>query len=116
MGEYLGKATRIMEEDYGLASFFPQVVAFDAFGNGLELLFNSLRGIRGLSLDIRRFPDKVEAAIEALNETFVKPRLEKAKKLWEKGQVQILALILIRYFFRTRSLIINNLSGFIGHT
>lgn len=85
MGEYLGKATRIMEEDYGLASFFPQVVAFDAFGNGLELLFNSLRGIRGLSLDIRRFPDKVEAAIEALNETFVKPRLEKAKKVMGKG-------------------------------
>lgn len=85
MGQFLGKMSAIMGEEYGLADFFPPVVAFDAAGHGLEILFNFLRGIRGLSVDIRRHPDKVEAGIEAINQTFLYPRIEKAKREMGKG-------------------------------
>ena len=84
-GAHLGKIGSILAQEYGWCSLFPQGAAYDALGHGLELLFCSLRGIEGMSLDIRRIPDKVEAAIEALNETFLFPRVEKAKEKFGKG-------------------------------
>ena len=49
----------------------------DYWGFGYELLFDIMRGMKKLSIDIRRNADKVEAACEALDETFAIPRLER---------------------------------------
>ncbi|MCL2825939.1 MAG: hypothetical protein FWD72_00870 [Eggerthellaceae bacterium] len=84
-GAAIGGVAGMLEHEYGIADLTPPFKAFDHWGHGLELLFNSLRGIKGLSMDIRRRPEQVEAAIEALNETFLYPRIERAKKIVTKG-------------------------------
>ena len=40
---------------------------------GIEYLFSGLRGIRGISLDMRRVPDKVRAACNALDSISAEP-------------------------------------------
>lgn len=77
-GQFLGKITQIKTEEYGLPNFDDMGAGVDYWGNGYEILFCVLRGIKGLSRDLRRMPDKVLAAIEALDETFAIPRLERA--------------------------------------
>lgn len=77
-GRFMGSSSERMREIYGLPSFFDPNSAFDAFGNGYEFLFNFLRGIKGLSTDIRRDPSRVMAAVEAINETFAIPRIQRA--------------------------------------
>lgn len=77
-GEFMRSSGQIMCETYGLPIFADPNAAFDFFGNGYEFLFNFLRGIKGISKDISRDPDRVIAAIEALDETFVIPRMERA--------------------------------------
>jgi len=84
-GATMGKFSGILQNEYGVAEHTPMLKAFDHFGHGLELLFNSLRGIKGLAIDIRRRPEKELAAIEALNETFMYPRVERGKNLIAKG-------------------------------
>ena len=44
---------------------------------GYELLFNNIRGMRKLSMDLRRRPGQVEAAVQALDEFWSIPRLER---------------------------------------
>lgn len=77
-GGFMGSSLGRMREVYGIPDFADPNAAFDYWGNGYELLFCILRGIKGLSKDIRREPERVLAAIEALDETFVKPRMERA--------------------------------------
>ena len=79
-GGFMGKVSKVMNKEYGIPDFADSLAAFDYWGNGYELLFNILRGIKGLSIDMRRDPEKVSAAIEALDETFMAPRLERGKK------------------------------------
>lgn len=68
---------KTMREEYGV----PRFTAPNGFTYpGLDFLFNTIRGIRGLSLDMRKDPAKVEAAIEALNEIYFYPGLEALKK------------------------------------
>jgi hypothetical protein len=84
-GGYMGKIGSIVAEEYGWCDLFPLDTAYDAWGHGLELLFCAFRGIKGLSYDIRRIPEKVEAAIEALNEVILYPRVARAKVKYGKG-------------------------------
>jgi len=84
-GAYMGKISAITGEEYGMCSFFPQDTAFAPLGHGMELLFCAFRGIKGFSIDMRRIPEKVEAAIEALNEVILYPGIERAKAKYGKG-------------------------------
>ncbi len=77
-GQYMGEIIQINKE-FGIPDFFDPKAGIDNSGNGYELLFNIFRGIRGLSYDIRRTPDKVLAAIDALDSAFTIPRLERSK-------------------------------------
>lgn len=84
LGDFLGKIVDV-SRSYGLADMTDLDGPADPWGNGYELLFCSLRGMKGLAMDLRRIPDKVEAAVEALDETFAIPRLEWAKKAGKNG-------------------------------
>lgn len=75
---FLKKSSQRMGLVYGIPDFVDQDSAFDYWGNGYELLFCLLRGIKGLARDIKRDEQRVVAAIEALDETFVLPRLKRA--------------------------------------
>ncbi|NLN97290.1 MAG: hypothetical protein GX127_02660 [Eubacteriaceae bacterium] len=77
-GQFMGEVAQINEE-FGIPDFFDPNGAILHWANGFEILFNMLRGIRGLSYDIRRNPDKVLAAIEAIDEVFAKPIMERTK-------------------------------------
>lgn len=77
-GGFMGSSLERMRGIHGLPDFADPNGVFDYWGNGFELLFCILRGIKGLSKDIRRDPGRVMAAIEALDETFVIPRMQRA--------------------------------------
>lgn len=61
-----GKITEIMHQ-YGIADFVDDGDPTGRWGFGYELLFNNMRGMKKLARDMRRMPDKVLAACEALN-------------------------------------------------
>lgn len=46
-----------------------------------ECLYNFLRGMKGLSGDMRRIPDKVFEMVEVYHQTFVKPSVDQFKKI-----------------------------------
>ena len=73
MGEFVG-----LSRQYGIADFCAPNAAVDNSGFGYELLFSSMRGMKKLSIDLRRKPEQVLAACQALDETFAFPRLERA--------------------------------------
>ncbi|MCJ7836614.1 hypothetical protein MUB23_14590 [Cuneatibacter sp. NSJ-177] len=74
--QYHINITRIMNEEYGMPNFTaPNGFAYA----GLDFLFNTIRGIKGLSIDMRRDPAKVEEAIAALNELYFTPGLNVLK-------------------------------------
>lgn len=70
---YNGKMLGIMKEEYGLPTFTApgQPPYF-----GVDYLFNTILGIRGLSIAMRKDPAKVDAAIEALNALYFDPALK----------------------------------------
>lgn len=70
--------TKLMKDEYGVPLFTCPTNGFTYCG--LDFLFNTIRGIRGLSLDMRKDPTKVEAAIDALNELYFNPGLEALRK------------------------------------
>jgi len=43
---------------------------------GFELLFNFIRGMRGVAFDLRRCPDKLKAACDALERLLLDPQIE----------------------------------------
>ena len=61
----------------GIADLFDPNSSIDAWGFGYELLFNCMRGMKGMAIDLRRCPDKLYAACKALDELFEKPRYER---------------------------------------
>lgn len=77
-GAFMGKMSQLLD-DFGTPDLFDLNGPIDNCSNGYELLFNDLRGIKGLSYDIRRNPEKVSAAIEALDSIFTIPKLELSK-------------------------------------
>lgn len=70
---YNMKMLNVMKEEYGLPTFTApgQPPYF-----GVDFLFNTILGIRGLSVAMRKDPAKVDAAIEALNELYFNPSLK----------------------------------------
>ncbi len=77
---YYTNILKIMDQEYGMPSF----TAPNGFCYcGLDFLFNTIRGIRGLSLDMRKDPNKVDEAIAALNELYFNPGLEQLKNSLE---------------------------------
>ena len=73
---YNGKMLGIMKEEYGLPTFTaPSQPPYF----GVDYLFNTILGIRGLSVAMRRDPKKVDAAIEALNALYFYPSLNALK-------------------------------------
>lgn len=76
--QYYMKVTKAMTEEYAMPSFTaPAGFCYP----GIDFLFNSVRGIRGLSIDMRKAPDKVDAAIKSLNKYFFDPGLQALKNL-----------------------------------
>lgn len=63
-----GEITKMMKEEFGV----PTKSAFFWGDCGLDVLFNYYRGIKGLSIDMRRQFDKVEEACRVLEETQLK--------------------------------------------
>ena len=49
----------------------------DYWGFGYEMLFCIMRGMKKLSIDLRKRPDEVDAACKAIDETFAIPRLQR---------------------------------------
>lgn len=75
MQYYMG-VLKAMNEEYAMPAFTaPNGVCYP----GIDFLFNSIRGIRGLSVDMRKTPDKVDAAIKSLNKMFYDPGLVQLK-------------------------------------
>ena len=78
--KYHMNITRIMQEEYGMPAFTaPNGFTYP----GLDFLFNSIRGIKGLSIDMRKQPEKVEQAIHALNKLYFDPGLNTLKNAQE---------------------------------
>ena len=71
-----GKMLGILRDEYGM----PTVTAPSTPPYfGLDFLFNTILGIKGLSVAMRKDPGKVDAAIEALNATYFDPALQALK-------------------------------------
>lgn len=75
-GQMMGKIGAL-GHSYGLADFADPNGPADYWGFGYEMLFCIMRGMKKLSIDLRRRPEQVEAACQALDETFAIPRLER---------------------------------------
>src|SRR5699024_2291831 len=75
-GATLGRIVGIAGQ-YGMPSFADPNDPTGATSFGYELLFSSLRGMKKLARDIRRMPDKVWAACEALESVVFNPSLER---------------------------------------
>lgn len=75
-GATLGRIVGIAGQ-YGMPSFADPNDPTGATSFGYELLFSSLRGMKKLARDIRRMPDKVWAACEALDSVVFNPSLER---------------------------------------
>ena len=74
---YYKNIQKILKTEYGLASFNGQVVPCYP---GIDFLFNSILGIKNLSLAMRRTPEKVDAAVAATNELFQVPGIAALKR------------------------------------
>lgn len=73
---YAQKISTTMAQEYGLPTMsmapgFPYI--------GTEFLFNTIRGIKGLSIDMRKNKGQLKEAIAALNEIYFSPGLEALK-------------------------------------
>ena len=69
-GQFMGRVGMRLATEYGLPDYYDNSSPFGPIGSGFEMLFNFVRGIRGLSVDMRRIPDKVGDAVTALNDLF----------------------------------------------
>ena len=75
--KYMGRISKIMAEEYALPPYAaPKGFAYIA----LDFMFNTIRGIRGLSIDMRKDPAALEAALDAVNERYFRPGIEMLKK------------------------------------
>lgn len=75
--KYMGRISTIMSEEYGLPSYAaPKGYAYAA----VDFMFNTIRGIRGLSIDMRKDTGALDEALEAINERYFYPGIEMLKK------------------------------------
>lgn len=71
--QYNMKMLKVLPEEYGLpTNTAPSQPPYQ----GLDFLFNTILGIKGLSMAMRRCPDKVEEAVHVLNELYLTPSLK----------------------------------------
>ena len=78
-GGTMGKIGQMVTSHPGYLNFCDaDHAAVDYWGFGYEILFCIMRGMRKLSIDLRRRPEQVQAACQALDETFAIPRFERA--------------------------------------
>ncbi len=69
---------KVLADEYGMPAFCaPKPVPAVA----IETVFSYIRGIKGMSIDMRKEPRKLEALIETLNEQFYYPAMEKLKTM-----------------------------------
>lgn len=94
-GAFVGKMNKMLHDEYAIPFPVDMASPFDQWGNGFELLFCSIRGIKKLSTDIRRKTEKVLAAIEAMNDYFVKPRFEAADKQMGTSSTAVFDTLLV---------------------
>lgn len=82
-GGLLGRIGGMAAEKYGMPALANPNAPVDFWGNGYEILFCVMRGMKKLSIDLRRMPDKVAAACEALDSVFAIPRFERGMAIGE---------------------------------
>lgn len=71
--QYMGRISQIMQNEYAL----PPYAAPRGYGYiGLDFMFNTVRGIRGLSIDMRKDKGALQEACAALNEIYYKPGID----------------------------------------
>ena len=77
MGQLAPLTSKMMREKYGIID----VVTFAArWENPMDTLFDYFRGFKGTLTDLRRYPDKVKAALEKIWEVRNVPALAKTRK------------------------------------
>lgn len=75
--QFAMKMLKMLPEEYGMA----KMTAPNGFCYcGIDFMFNTILGIKGLSYLMRRDPGKVDAMVEALDELYFNPGLEALKK------------------------------------
>lgn len=80
--EAMGKARGRLAEECGVPSF-SSLPNGGAINIAMEALYDFLRGMKGLSSDLRRCPEKVMAFIETFHGLFVKPSIQQLQKVEE---------------------------------
>lgn len=75
--KYYQGIQKILPKEYGLPTFTAQSVPCYP---GIDFLFNSILGIKNLSVAMRRTPEKVDAAVAAANTLFQEPGIAALKK------------------------------------
>ena len=74
-GAYYGRISKIVSEEYGLPAVSSS--AFGYIAPFMETMFNSVRGIKGLSVDVRRNPEIIKKAVEIMDGRNVDPAVAK---------------------------------------
>lgn len=74
MAYLMGLQSKVLNEKYGITDIanFAEV-----FSNPVDTIFDYLRGFKGTLTDLRRQPDKVKAACDALWESYNMPKLSR---------------------------------------
>ncbi len=83
--EEYGVRASIVSGEFQIPDFMDYMSPIGVFDSGFEILFNFFRGIKGLSLDMRKDPKLLEEAIEALENVFLNPTLNAADGYMTKG-------------------------------
>ena len=73
LGILMGGSSQVMLEEYGITSFCDFA---NGFFNPVDVIFDYFRGFKGSLLDLRRQPEKVKAACDAIFATFNKHTFE----------------------------------------
>ena len=72
---FAGHIGKVLAEEYGLPGLSSPIYGFVT--PFIETLFGSVRGIRGLSIDLRRNVDKIKAAVETMDARGIKTVTQK---------------------------------------
>lgn len=74
---YYTKIRKILKKEYGLPNFTAQSTPCYP---GIDFLFNSILGIKNLSVAMRRTPEKIDEAVAVTNTFFQEPGIAALKK------------------------------------
>ncbi len=71
----------MMRDEYGIPYANSTMTGFAAYG--IETMFTAIRGIRGLSIDIRRHPDELKEAVDIIDNNGIYKLIDKIAGLEE---------------------------------